>query len=146
MSIAPLRVDGVIAFLIGRGFPTDAARVYAQSCVIRVVIRNESAGTVVGHDLRSWRIRRADGTTGRVSVREDWLPRWRASALPEPALVGFEWSQLPTQVEIHPGDSIQGMISAGLPPGSRLDLLVEWTAGSGTHREMLEGIACEPPS
>ena len=146
IKVTPLLVEPVTGFLIGRGFPGPIARRYAASCVIRVVMSNESAPAPVSYDLRSWRMRRPDGTLSVPLTREDWMREWRTSPLSNMSRMGFEWSQLPTTQELHRGDSTQGMVNTGLFPSSRFDLLLEWASQGKTYRYNLEGIDCAPPS
>jgi len=146
IKITSLLIEPVAGFLIGRGFTTPVAQRYAASCVIRVVISNESAPSNIGYDLRAWRARRADGALVALHTREDWMTQWRAAALPAASLIGFEWSQLPTQQVLDIGDSTNGMVNTGLPPASRFDLLFEWMAEGKTYRIDMKGIDCAPPS
>lgn len=145
LRLTPLRIDPVAAFLIGRGFPTPQASRYARTCVIRLVLANESPAAIT-YDLRHWRVQRPDGANGHLATREDWLPRWREAGISGPPLVGFEWSQMPPRQELHEGDTALGMVSAGLSPGARFDLRVEWTAAGRTRHETLKAIACAPSS
>jgi len=144
VRVTSLLADPVTAFLIGRGFPTDVARRYSGLCVIRVVLVNENASPAIAYDLRSWRLRRSDGKVVAPGVREDWLPRWRDAGLGEAALIGFEWSQFPSQQELHPGDTALGMVNTGLAPGSRFDLELNWTAGGSARRTELKELDCAP--
>jgi hypothetical protein len=146
VQVTPLLVEPVMGFLIGRGFPFPIAQRYAASCVIRVVMRNESAPAPISYDLRSWRTRRPDGALSPLFTREDWMRNWRTSPLSNTSLMGFEWSQLPTMQELHNGDSTQGMVNTGLATGSHFDLLLEWVSQGNTNRYSLEGVACAPPS
>ncbi|HEX4944937.1 MAG TPA: hypothetical protein VFV55_11330 [Usitatibacteraceae bacterium] len=146
IKVTPLHAESVAGFLIGRGFPTREAKRYAEGCVVNVMLRNESGRETIDYDLRSWRTRSDGGTSRRLSTREEFLKQWRAAALPTAALMGFEWSQLPTPLELHAGDSARGMVHTGLAAGSRFDLLLEWKAGGRTHREDAKGIDCAPPS
>jgi hypothetical protein len=146
VKVTPLLVEPVMGFLIGRGFPAPLAQRYAASCVIRVVMSNESAPAKISYDLRSWRTRRPDGILGAPSTREDWMKEWQGSPLSDMSRMGFEWSQFPTIQELDGGDSTQGMVNTGLPAGSRFDLLLEWASEGKTHRNNLEGIDCAPSS
>jgi hypothetical protein len=146
IKVTPLLVEPVMGFLIGRGFPASMAQRYAASCVIRVVMSNESAVAPIAYDLRSWRTRRPDGALVPLLGREDWLKAWQASLLSNAARMGFEWSQLPTTLVLHNGDSTQGMVNTGLAASSHFDLLLEWTSQGKTHRHNMEGLACAPPS
>jgi hypothetical protein len=146
LSVTPLLVEPVMGFLIGRGFPSALAQRYAASCVIRVVMRNESAPAPIAYDVRSWRMRRPDGALSTPRQREDWVRDWQNPALPDTSRIGFEWSQLPNALELDRGDSTQGMINTGLPLGSRFDLLLEWVSEGRILRDKLEGIDCAPPS
>lgn len=144
IKVTALLVEPVMGFLIGRGFPASVARRYAASCVIRVVMSNESAPAVISYDLRSWRLRRPDGTLQTPLTREYWTSEWQASALSKTSRIGFEWSQLPTRQELEDGDSTQGLVNTGLPPGTRFDLLLEWVVAGRAYRNKLEGIDCAP--
>lgn len=146
VKVTPLLVEPVMGFLIGRGFPAAIARRYAAGCVIRVVMSNESAHARIAYDLRSWRTRRAGGALGVPRTREDWMKEWQSSPLSNASRMGFEWSQLPTMLELDNGDSTQGMVNTGLPAGSRFDLLLEWVIAGTTHRNHVGGIDCAPPS
>lgn len=145
VKVTALLVEPVAGFLIGRGVPTPLAERYAASCVIRVVMINESAPAPISYDLRSWRTRRPDGAMSAPLTREDWLKAWQAGPLPDTARMGFEWSQLPTTQELHSGDSTQGMVNTGLPAGEHFDLLLEWTSDGKLHHANMEGIDCAPP-
>lgn len=145
VQVTPLLVEPVTAFLIGRGFPAPMARRYAETCVIRVAMSNESAPAPISYDLRAWRMRRQDGSLSSALTREDWMKEWRASALSNTSRMGFEWSQLPTTQELHRGDSTQGMVNTGLASGSHFDLMLEWASHGNTYRHKLEGIYCAPP-
>ena len=146
VKITPLLSEPVMGFLIGRGFPAPLAQRYSASCVIRVVMSNESAPAKISYDLRLWRTRRPDGALGAPSTREEWMKEWQRSPLSDRSRMGFEWSQFPTMQELERGDSIQGMVNTRLPAGSRFDLLLEWFAQGKTHRNELEAIGCAPPS
>ena len=146
IKVTPLLVEPVMGFLIGRGFPSLVAQRYAASCVIRVVMSNESAPGPISYDLRSWRTRGPDGVLSALLAREDWMREWQTSTLSDISRMGFEWSQLPTTQELHNGDSTQGMVNTGLPAGSHFDLLLEWASEGKTYRNNLQGIDCAPPS
>lgn len=146
VKVTPLLVEPVTGFLIGRGFPAPLAQRYSASCVIRVVMSNESAAAKISYDLRSWRTRRPDGALGAPSTREEWMKEWYGSPLSDMSRMGFEWSQFPTMQELDNGDSTQGMVNTRLPAGSRFDLLLEWVAEGKTHRNNLEAIDCAPSS
>jgi hypothetical protein len=146
IKVTALAAEPVTGFLIARGFPSAAARSYAATCVIRVVMSNVSAHSPISYNLRSWRIRRPDGALGTPLAREEWMQKWQTWPLSDSARMGFEWSQLPTLYELYSGDSTQGMVDTGLPPGSRFDLQFEWK-GEGEIRQIsMEGIDCAPPS
>jgi hypothetical protein len=146
VKVTALLVEPVMGFLIARGFASAVARRYAATCVIRVVISNESAHSPISYDLRSWRTMRPDGALGTPLAREDWMQKWHTGPLSDSARMGFEWSQLPTLYELYRGDSTQGMVNTGLPPGSRFDLQLEGKGGGKIRQVTMEGIDCAPPS
>lgn len=133
--------DQAAAFFLGRGFPIDDARHYAQSCVFMTVVRNSGAAPLT-IDLRKWRVVPQAGSAMRMRVKEDWLDEWSRRGLSDSALIAFSWSQFPTTQEFETDDWNQGMTTYALPRGSRFDLMFEWQTGGKVMKGILEGARC----
>ena len=144
VQVKPLAADPVQAFLLGRGFASKTARAYASNCVFRVIL-HYAGGAPLDYDLRNWRIRTEDGQTRLLKPREDWLEDWRSPPLDAAARMGFEFSQLPTRQTLARGDTVLGMSAIALPPGSRFDLLLNWTIAGESHHAVVAGIRCRAP-
>ena len=144
VQVKPLARDPVQAFLLGRGLAADKARAYASNCVFRVVL-HYAADAPMSYDLHEWRIRTADGRTRPLKPREQWLQEWQSASLHAAARMGFEFSQLPTQQTLAKGDTVLGMSATTLPPGSRFDLLVNWTISGKRRNASVQGIRCRAP-
>lgn len=142
--VKPLAADPVQAFLIGRGFAANRAWRYASNCVFRVILRY-AADVPMSYDLRSWRVRPDKGRSMPLKPREAWLEQWQAPPLEAAARMGFEFSQLPTQQTLARGDTVLGMSAVPLPPGSRFDLLLDWTVSGASHHALVAGIRCRAP-
>ncbi len=142
--VKPLAADPVQAFLLGRGFASDKARSYASYCVFRVVLRY-AADAPMHYDLRDWSIKSESGRTLLLKPREAWLQEWQSAPPRAAARMGFEFSQLPTRQTLAKGDTVLGMSAVPLPPGSRFDLLLNWTVAGKSQNAIIEGIRCRAP-
>lgn len=142
--VKPLAADPVRAFLLGRGFASDRARSYASNCVFRVVLRY-AADAPMNYDLRNWRIESEGGRTLALKPREAWMQEWRAAPPNAAARMGFEFSQLPTRQTLARGDTVLGMSAVALAPGSRFDLVLNWTVSGKSRNATVEGIRCRAP-
>jgi hypothetical protein len=133
--------DHTRAFFIGRGFPDDAARRYARSCVFGMTLRNRAAGGPIRHDLSEWRVRTGDGSRPPLSEAR-WQERWRAMGVPDSARTAFAWATFPAAESMGEGGYIMGMVAMGLDPGRRFDLVVRWHRDGGARRLVLEDLRC----
>lgn len=140
--------DQTRAFFIGRGFSSAAADRIARSCVFQSIQRNRGSGLqapVMEVDLSQWRIIPAgdrDAPSRRLPLKEDWDQEWQAAGEPDGARVAFRWSLFPTRQTFHGGDYNWGMISFGVPPGTRFDLALVWTLGGEPGSATLRGLVC----
>lgn len=144
IQVKPLARDPVQAFLIGRGFASDTALHYASNCVFRVVV-HYAADAPMSYDLRDWRIKPENGRIRPLKAREKWMEEWQSSSLDATARMGFEFSQLPTRQTLSKGDTVLGMNAAALPPGSRFDLILNWTVSGASRNAVVKGIRCRAP-
>jgi hypothetical protein len=141
-SLTQILPDQARAFYVNRGFPLEATEQYATSCVFMAVLRNDSAAGVVRFRLEDWSVAVDGDQRPLVSVFE-WLNRLEAHGLDKAALVAFRWAQFPPEQEYEPGgDWNQGMLSVGLAPGSRFDLIARWSVGNNTFEGVLRDVEC----
>ena len=106
------------------------------------VLRNDSAAGVVRFRLEDWSVAVDGDQRPLVSVFE-WLNRLEAHGPDKAALGAFRWAQFPPEQEYEPGgDWNQGMLSAGLPPGSRFDLMARWSVGNKLFEGVLRDVEC----
>jgi hypothetical protein len=138
--------DQTRAFFIGRGFSSAAADRVARSCVFQAIMRNLAQGgqtPVLGIDLTDWRLDAGAGVRALVS-KDVWDAEWVAAGESEAARIAFRWSLFPTTQELRGGDYNWGMISLGVPPGTRLDLMLSWTIDAEPRGAVLRGLTCAP--
>ena len=141
MHLTQISPDQAQAFFLARGFPEDAAKHYADTCVFMTVSRN-TGKQPVSYDLADWQFRSAGGQWQPLKVKEDWMREWTERRLAQPARIAFEWSQHPTRQDYAPGDWNQGMTTYALPRGSRFDLRYTWTRQGKHHDGQIENIRC----
>lgn len=142
LSLTQILPDQARAFYVNRGFPLEATEEYATSCVYMTVLRNDTAKGVIRFRLADWSVSVAGEERSLVSV-SDWLEKLHAYNLNQSALVAFRWAQFPPEQEYQPGgDWNQGMLSAGLPPGARFDLIARWTTANQTFEGVLRDVEC----
>ncbi|MGF1643395.1 MAG: hypothetical protein ACFCUJ_07085 [Thiotrichales bacterium] len=145
VRLTQLGPDQTYSFFEARGFSSDDARRYADTCVFMSVVRNVGAQPL-DFDLRQWRYQPRGAAIRPMKVKEHWLEEWQARGLPEAAIIAFAWSQLPTEQTFAPGDWNQGMTTFSLPRGESFDLHYQWQSGDNTHAGKLEGASCAPAS
>ena len=143
IEVAALGFESTAAFLMGRGVPSDRASEYATHCVLRIVVRDETAGRL-DYDVRGWAVR-TNGRAVTLISRDDWLARWRSPPLEPSAATGFRLSQLPPRQALSSGDSAQGLITVAVPRGSRFDLRFDWTTSGIRHEKELHDLRCPAP-
>ncbi|MDP2433926.1 MAG: hypothetical protein Q8O33_18170 [Pseudomonadota bacterium] len=129
------------AFYLNRGFPAAAVEPYATACVYMTVLRNDAAPGELSFRLADWTVQ-SEGQERAPNAVEDWMAQWRALGLTEAAQIAFRWAQFPPQQEYAVGEWNQGMLSTGLPPGSRFDLIARWTVAGKTFEGKLENVVC----
>jgi len=141
LSLTQILPDQARAFYLNRGFSADAAETYATACVFMTVLRNDAAPGTVGFRLADWSLTAAGNARPPRPV-DDWLAEWRRRGLSETAVIAFRWAQFPPEQEYEPGDWNQGMLSAGLPPGSTFDLTARWQVAGKTYEGELSDVHC----
>lgn len=141
LLLAQIAPDSARAFYLNRGFPPEAAEQYATACVYMAVLRNDAAPGELSFRLADWGVRHAGWTQPPLSVA-DWMARWRARGLSDAAQIAFRWAQFPPEQEYAVGEWNQGMLTTGLPPGSRFDLIARWSVAGKTYEGKLENVVC----
>ncbi|MDP2833984.1 MAG: hypothetical protein Q8Q28_11980 [Pseudomonadota bacterium] len=141
LSLTQILPDPARAFYLNRGFPPEAAELYATACVYMTVLRNDAAPGELSFRLADWTVQSA-GQARVPNAVEEWMTQWRARGLPEAAQIAFRWAQFPPEQEYAVGEWNQGMLTTGLPPGSRFDLIARWTVAGKTFEGKLENVVC----
>jgi hypothetical protein len=141
LALTQILPDQGRAFYLNRGFPAEAAEVYATSCLFMAVLRNEAAPGLVTFRLADWTLASA-GKARPPRPVADWLAEWRRRGLAEPAVIAFRWSLFPPEQEYAPGDWNQGMLSAGLAPGAAFDLTARWQVAGQAYEGTLKDVRC----
>ncbi len=141
LSLTQILPDQARAFYLNRGFPPKAAEPYAIACVYMTVLRNDAAPGELSFRLADWSVQ-SEGQVRAPNAVEEWMTQWRALGLTEAAQIAFRWAQFPPQQEYAVGEWNQGMLTTGLPPGSRFDLIARWTVAGKTYEGKLENVVC----
>ncbi len=143
LQLTQILPDQARAFYINRGFPAETVERYARSCVYMTVLRNDAAPGEVVFRLADWRV--VSEGQARPPIRiEEWMAYWDGLGLPEPARIAFRWAQFPPEQEYAPGEWNQGMLTTGLPPGGRFDLIARWSVAGKQYEGKLEDVHCAP--
>lgn len=138
MQIGP---DQARAFFLGRGFQREDVDHYASSCVFMTLVKNKTSHPVY-YRLGDWRYAAADGTSGKLKLKDEWLREWKVRGVSQSALIAFEWSQHPVEQTLEPGDWNQGMTTFLVPHGGRFDLTVKWKVNNRAHAGTIREVHC----
>lgn len=141
LSLTQILPDQARAFYLNRGFPPDAAERYATACVYMTVLRNDAAPGELSFRLADWAVQ-SGGQARSPQAVETWLEQWRGLGLTEEARIAFRWAQFPPEQEYAVGEWNQGMLTTGLPPGGRFDLIARWTVAGKPFEGKLENVVC----
>jgi len=141
LSLTQILPDQARAFYLNRGFPPEAVERYATACVYMTVLRNDAAPGELSFRLAEWSVL-SEGQARPPESVEAWMALWWALGLTDAAQIAFRWAQFPPQQEYAVGEWNQGMLSTGLPPGGRFDLIARWTVAGITYEGKLENVVC----
>lgn len=145
LEIAPLNLDQVQAFYIGRGFsPADAGFIAETGCIFRSAIGNAGTGAndpKVTVQLANWRVI-VDGKATPPMTREIWAKAWAARGVDESQTIAFYWSLFPSEQLYRPSDYNWGLISFALSPGARFDLELHWSQAGEERTQVLKNLEC----
>ena len=83
------------------GYPSKAIDAIARVCVFGTSIRN-NAKVPITYDVANWKAVTPDGKGHPLITKTQWLHRW------QPLGVRSDWSILPAQQTLQPGDWAQG--------------------------------------
>lgn len=135
--------DQTRAFFQGRGFLPEQAEPLAADCVFQAIIRNGAeAAAPLTLNLTEWRVTPAGGSAQPLKLEAEWQEQWEHLGVSQPARIAFRWALFPTEQHFAPGDWNMGMITLGLPPGSRFDLEVVWRSGAQEKRQRFPAMQC----
>jgi hypothetical protein len=141
LSLTQILPDQARAFYLNRGFPPQAVETYATACVYMTVLRNDAAPGELSFHLADWRVQ-SEGTSLPPKSVEDWMAQWRPQGLTQAAQIAFRWAQFPPQQEYAVGEWNQGMLTTGLPPGSKFNLIARWSVAGKIFEGTLENVVC----
>ena len=141
LSLTQILPDQARAFYLNRGFPPRAAERYATACVYMTVLRNDAAPGELSFRLADWTVQ-SEGQARPPKSVDEWAAQWRALGLAEAARIAFRWAQFPPEQEYAVGEWNQGMLTTGLPPGGRFDLIARWTVAGKPYEGKLENVVC----
>lgn len=141
-SLTQILPDQVRAFYANRGLSLEQIEPYATSCVYMTVLRNDSAPAAIHFVRDEWSVR-VDGKTHPLVPVEQWVQRLKAGGAGNASLVAFRWAQFPPEQSYEPGgDWNQGMLSFGLPAGTRFDVLARWDSVGQSYEAKLKEVQC----
>ncbi|MCW8964347.1 MAG: hypothetical protein OQL16_11175, partial [Gammaproteobacteria bacterium] len=141
-SMTQIMPDQARAFYVNRGFKLEQIEDYATSCVYMTVIRNDSAPGVIHFVLQDWSITH-EGQERPPRKITDWINRLKERGGTDPALIAFRWAQFPPEQEYEPGgDWNQGMLSTGMPVGSKFNVTARWEMGGKVLEGILRNVHC----
>ncbi|MEK8089053.1 hypothetical protein [Thermithiobacillus plumbiphilus] len=120
--------EQLAAFYSARGFPESAIQALGKICFLTVGMRNETS-QIVWLALDRWRITDAEGRAVPRLTRTDWQQRWDAIDLPPGNRATFNWTQLPEQRDLQPGEPVGGNLAI-LPPAGPFSLEASFRTGA----------------
>lgn len=135
LRLIPLSPENVRAFYDNMGYPPAAVAAIARVCVFGTSIRNRGKEPI-RYDVAAWRAVTADGKSHPLITKTDWLARWKAEG------IGADWSILPPQQTLQPGDWAQGFTTVEAPHGAHISLHYSWSEHGTRHQATLAGAQC----
>ena len=143
ISVRTLGYEQAASFYLARGLPDALVQRYAGACVIHVFLQNNATETSMSIRLKDWLVEPEHGIVQKIRGRSDWLAELNHSAVEPAGRMAFEWAQLPEAAELHPGDSIQGMLSTPVRRDSTFSLRARWHAVEKGHEGRIEKLRCD---
>lgn len=141
-SLTQILPEQAKAFYVNRGFTLEQIEQYTSSCVYMTVLRNDSAPGNIHFISNNWSILVKNKPHKLVPVSQ-WVKRLSTTGAKKSAIIAFRWAQFPPEQEYKPGgDWNQGMLSIGLPPGSKFDAFAKWDIAGKEYQAKLTGVQC----
>ncbi len=141
-SLTQILPEQLQAFYVNRGFSLQQIEPYISSCVYMAVVRNDKAPGTIHFISNDWQVF-VDGKAHPLVSVESWMQRWKNNNIKQSAQIAFRWAQFPPEQKYDPGgDWNQGMLSIGLPTGTRFDVIARWNIGSKAYETKLQGVQC----
>jgi len=135
--------DQAASFYAGRQLPIPFVEQYAGACVILVAMRNELVDVTTSIRLADWRVRAVGVGVRQIPGRHSWLAQLDRQGVSVAARMAFEWSQMPEEVDLGAGDSVQGMLSVPAKRGIPFDLTLRWQSGMNGYEATINAIRCD---
>ncbi|MDE2131069.1 MAG: hypothetical protein KGJ74_15605 [Betaproteobacteria bacterium] len=135
VQLIQLGPDNVRAFYDNMGYPPKAIDAIAKVCVFGTSIHNQTKVSIT-YDVADWRAVTPDGQQHPLITKTQWLARWKELGL------SSDWSILPPQQTLQPGDWAQGFTTVDLPRGARFKLVYFWKEHGTQRRATLAGPQC----
>lgn len=130
------------AFYVNRGFTLQQSEAFAMSCVYMTVMRNDNAAGTIHFKRSNWSVR-VNNKEHKLKTVDAWVDSLKKQKVKQSALIAFRWAQFPVEQEYETGgDWNQGMLSLGLPAGSKFDLTVRWDIEGEKYETTLRGVQC----
>jgi hypothetical protein len=137
--------DQARAFFQARGFSSEASESIAQNCFFQIIIRNPASNSKeMTLDLAQWRVIEKDGATHPPRLEKDWQQQWQEMGVKKAALIAFRWALFPSRQTFQPGDWNMGLITMGVAPGKRFDLIVTWKEQDSPREIHFTNMRCGP--
>jgi hypothetical protein len=135
VRLIQLSPEGVRGFYENMGYPQPAVAAIARVCVFGTSIHNRGK-VPISYDVANWRAVTSDGRQHVLITKTNWLARWK------PDGISSDWSILPAQQTLQPGDWAQGFTTLDVPRGTRLTLHYSWRKHGTLHHARLAGPQC----
>lgn len=141
-SLTQILPDQARAFYVNRGFSLQQIEPFASSCVYMTVLRNDNAPGNIHFISNNWSIL-VNGKAHKLKPVSRWVKQLASSGAKKSAVIAFRWAQFPPEQEYKPGgDWNQGMLSIGLPAGSKFDVIAKWDIAKKEYQAKLTGVEC----
>lgn len=144
-ELAPLTFQQARAFFQGRGFSSEAAiHIVRTGCVFRSNTGNQLSrpgAPTISVDLTRWRVDAGDGPSP-LRLVTDWARQWDQWGVPQRGRIAFRWGLFPVEQTFGPGDYNWGLLTFGLPPGTRFDLHLRWKRDGEDQQAVLTDLVC----
>lgn len=141
-SLTQILPDQARAFYVNRGFALEQIEPYANSCIFMTVLRNDKAPGPIHFVLENWTVE-SNGKTQSPLKATDWVARLKATGAKKSSLIALRWAQFPPEQEYEPGgDWNQGMMTTGLPAGSKFNVIAKWDINGKPYEGELRNVRC----